>query len=85
MTWHGTSLYIIDPILGQLVAWYNLNMGKKKLKTLSSVIDCFSFIFFSTVKRLRRQDIISALHVHIRSCSFSGVKLLISPTYINSS
>ncbi|KAJ7369971.1 Hermansky-Pudlak syndrome 5 [Desmophyllum pertusum] len=22
VTWHGTSLYIMDPILGQLVAWY---------------------------------------------------------------
>jgi len=25
VTWHGTSLYIIDPILGQLVAWYSLD------------------------------------------------------------
>lgn len=25
VTWHGASLYIIDPILGQLVAWYSLD------------------------------------------------------------
>ena len=29
MSWHGTSLYIMDPILGQLVAWYSLDSGKK--------------------------------------------------------
>ena len=49
MTWHGTSLYIMDPILGQLVAWYSLDSGKKNWKTLTSLIDWFSFIFLSTV------------------------------------
>ncbi len=30
MTWHGSSLYIIDPILGQLVAWYAMDTGKNE-------------------------------------------------------
>ena len=32
-TWLATSLYIIDPVLGHLVAWYSLNTGDIKLTT----------------------------------------------------
>ena len=30
MTWHGTSVYIMDPVLGQLVAWYAMEKGKNR-------------------------------------------------------
>lgn len=33
VTWLGTSLYIIDPVLGRLVAWYSLDTGDIKLTT----------------------------------------------------
>ena len=33
VTWLATSLYIIDPVLGHLVAWYSLNTGDIKLTT----------------------------------------------------
>ena len=40
VTWLGTSLYIIDPILGRLVAWYSLDTGDIKLtaNTLSLLL-----------------------------------------------
>ena len=33
VTWLATSLYIIDPVLGHLVAWYSLDTGDIKLTT----------------------------------------------------
>jgi len=30
VTWHGTSVYIMDPVLGQLVAWYAMEKGKNR-------------------------------------------------------
>ena len=40
VTWLGTSLYIIDPVLGRLVAWYSLDTGDIKLtaNTLSLLL-----------------------------------------------
>lgn len=35
-TWCGMCLYILDPILGQLVAWYSLDAGT----AFGTIIDC---------------------------------------------
>ena len=40
MTWLGTSLYIIDPVLGRLVAWYSLDTGDIKLTANTLCLCC---------------------------------------------